>query len=464
MDKGLRSLAQVEYGPNGSNLGGSLVLPNKDAAALEVALEHVGVEYRYDLRSGRVQFRRALHAVDFPEVEVARWQNSDDRKVAQIRRKIAETCRYKLARGDSTAQLHFGRESWDLCLNSLLYHRQVDAFVDDFLAKLPAWDGKRRLENLLAECFDIEPQSMELAKWAGKFLCLGSVWRTMQPGTKLDEMPVLVGPRGIGKSTIARMMLPNDHPEWFSDSLDLAAPPRERAESLLGRVIVEISEMAGATRAKNDSLKAFLSRTDDGSHRLAYRRDPETLLRRSVFIGTADRQDCLPNDHNLRRFVPVFLAGGDIKHLREYMVENREQLWAEARVEYSLSTGSDSLRKEILRQLKDRGIDHSGGGTHPRLPASLVQVQDGATARARSCDVIIEDALASTEHRLAAEGKTLSGRTMQQIADELGIGGETQTLLSKQDQSRLGRTLRNRGYERVQRKVGGRPVKAWEKV
>ena len=61
--------------------------------------------------------------------------------------------------------------------------------------------------------------------------------------------------------------------------------------------------MAGSTRADIASLKAFLSRTDDGAVRLAYRGDPELMLRRAVIVGAADRNDPLPNDPNLRRCV-----------------------------------------------------------------------------------------------------------------------------------------------------------------
>ena len=43
-------------------------------------------------------------------------------------------------------------------------------------------------------------------------------------------------------------------------------------------MIVEASELAGVSRADIQSLKAFLSRVDDGAVRLAYRRDPELML------------------------------------------------------------------------------------------------------------------------------------------------------------------------------------------
>ena len=131
---------------------------------------------------------------------------------------------------------------------------------------------------------------------------------------------VLIGPQGIGKSSALRLALPPDHPGWFADGLNLAAFPKERAEALQGRVIVEVAEMAGSTRAELESLKSFLSRTDDGSVRLAYRRNPETLLRRCIIVGTTNDPNPLPNDPSgNRRFVPVVLSGGDVVNLIAYM-------------------------------------------------------------------------------------------------------------------------------------------------
>ena len=118
--------------------------------------------------------------------------------------------------------------------------------------------------------------------------------------------------------------------DLFSDSLNFLADAKTRVEALQGRVIVEASEMAGATRAEVASMKAFLSRTDDGSVRLAYRRDPELMLRRCVIVGTADHDSPLPNDRNLRRFAPVTLKGGQPAHVYAYLEDNRAQLWTEA--------------------------------------------------------------------------------------------------------------------------------------
>ena len=161
---------------------------------------------------------------------------------------------------------------------------------------------------------------------------MGVVTRTFHPGEKHDEMVVLVGPQGIGKSTAWAWLLPGE-PErsrWFSDGLSFHDDQKAKAEALQGMVLVEASEMTGSTKAEVETIKKFLSRTNDNI-RLTYRRDPSPLLRRCMIVGTTNDPRCLPNDPSgNRRFVPVPCTAGDPAKTRPYLEEHRDQLWAEA--------------------------------------------------------------------------------------------------------------------------------------
>ena len=147
-------------------------------------------------------------------------------------------------------------------------------------------------------------------------------------------MPVLYGPQGIGKSALLRALLPRKQDSWFCDSLRLTSSTKELAETIQGRAIVEVSEMSGARKADLEKLEAFLSAVDDGTVRFAYRRDPETRLRRCILVGTSNNEFMLPNDPTgLRRFVPIKLNPAKSK-IEEHIAEQREQLWAEALIRY----------------------------------------------------------------------------------------------------------------------------------
>ena len=213
-------------------------------------------------------------------------------------------------------------------------------------------------------------------------------------------------------------------------ALYLAADSKTRVEALQGRVIVEAAEMSGSTKADMDSLKAFLSRTDDGSVRLAYRKDPETMLRRCLIIGTSDRDTPLPNDPNLRRFVPIYLDDGNPAVLREYLDEHREQLWAEA--------------LDVYRQ-----------GVEPRLPEELKPMQEEATARARSRDAVTEDAVETW-----TEGN--DGFTMAELAAGIHLidGQDKGARLRMRDQHRLGSVLESMGYvKRREMRLGSKATR-----
>ena len=394
------------------------VFPEKDAASLEAALQSLGIDLRYNLRAQRGEMSRDGGRT---------WIAMTDRSIAALRRDIAERFEYSTTRGPRP--LTFGREAWKLSADALFYERECDPFME-WLESLPPWDGESRLSRWLEEAFVLEKGDDLLAAWAGRFVFLGAVQRAYVPGAKLDEVPVLIGRGGIGKSTAVGLALPPDQPEWFTDGLNLAAPPKERIEALQGRVIVEVAEMAGATRADLEGLKSFLSRTQDVV-RLAYRENPETLPRRAIIVGTTDHSEPLPNDRNLRRFVPVYLASGNPAGVRRYLDANREQLWAEA------------------RRCHQQGME-------ARLPDELKGAQAQATEQARRRDQILEERVARwlTNRRepcTLAECAVGAGLVQKGVEAQIPRGAE----------QRLGTALRALGCRKERRQVDGRRRVLW---
>ena len=295
----------------------------KTAKALDWALRMLGVDVRHNLRR---------HATEY-QMDGGEWQGLTSRAIARITSEVEDTFTVKGYR-DFLMPLKFGREAFKDCLDSLLYDREVDPFLD-YLNDLPEPTGRRILPGLLERCFDVEGGQADLAAWASRAVPLGVVWRAYQPGTVMDEMVVLVGPGGIGKTTFLREMVPPHIPGLYGSGLDLAADPKARVESLQGRAVMEVAEMVGAARGDMGKIKDFISRVDDGAVRLAYRRDPEDSPRRVVMVGTADRGQFLARDPNPRRFVPIVLSGGRAKGVYRYMGRNRDRIFAEAKELYN---------------------------------------------------------------------------------------------------------------------------------
>ena len=385
---------RLPYGPSG----------------LRAALNGLGITVRYNVRAHRAEWR-----------EGDDWRPFDDRTRRCIRERIEAA--FLNAKGDKS--LSFGRERFTDDLNGVLFHCELDPF-QEWLESRPTWDGVHRLDRWLGECFSLQEPESPLPEWASQFVFLGAVWRAFKPGTKLDEMPVWIGPPGCGKSTAAAGVLPPDQRgEWFGDQLHLAADPKARVEALQGRVIVECAEMAGSDRAEIESLKAFLSRTNDGGIRLSYRHDPESMPRRCVIVGTANGSPLPNNPGALRRFVAIHIAGGDPASVTRYLDANRDQLWAEALAAYR-------------------------AGREAWLPQALHAYQVTANEAGRREDTILEDAL---QEWLPAAPEKFS---LADAAKGTGLltGGGSASRLPPRDQQRLTAALRHAGYEACRTRNG----------
>ena len=292
---------------------------------LRESLNSLGIKLRFNERSAQVEFTNG-----------AEWEQLKDGSEAILISDIERLCimEPKISGGKLSGMkpVFIPPNKFRLYSLALGSRSKVDPFKD-YLELLPKWDGVKRIEGLVSEIFESDSPP-DLLRWATRYVLVGAVQRTYDPGCKLDEMVILIGPQGVGKSTFWSALLP--WPELFSDSLNLSGSDREKAESLLGKVIVECSELRGTRRADTDSLKAFLSRTAENV-RLAYNHRPESLPRRCIIVGTTNDEESLPNDPTgNRRFVPLRVTNTNSRtaKIKDYIIFNRDQLWSEARTLY----------------------------------------------------------------------------------------------------------------------------------
>lgn len=211
------------------------------------------------------------------------------------------------------------REYFETVINVALHENSFHP-VRDYLGGLQ-WDGVERIDRWLVDYAGAEDTPYVRA--VGRLWLVAAVRRVRQPGVKFDEMLVLEGPQGDGKSSLLRTIAVRD--EWFGDDLPLGAGSREVVEQLDGKWIVEAAELNGLKKAGVAHLKALLSRQFDRA-RLAYARRTVEAGRQCVFSGTVNQDEYLEDRTGNRRWWPMKCGVLDIEGLRGVL----DQIWAEA--------------------------------------------------------------------------------------------------------------------------------------
>lgn len=192
------------------------------------------------------------------------------------------------------------------------------------------WDRVTRVEKLLIDYFGAEDNSY--TKAAMRKTLIAAVARTYHPGVKFDSALILVGAQGIGKSTFFSKLAGS----WFSDSLTLTdMKDKAGAEKLQGFLILELGEMAGMKKVDIETIKSFLSRTDD-IYRPSYGRVVESHPRQCIVVGSTNAENGFLRDiTGNRRFWPVNVCGDSAKKSWQLTANEVSQIWAEALYLYS---------------------------------------------------------------------------------------------------------------------------------
>lgn len=185
------------------------------------------------------------------------------------------------------------------------------------------WDGVARLDSLLMDYLGAEDSPYVRA--VTRKTAVAAVARAITGKAKFDNMLILIGGQGIGKSTLVGTL----GKDWFSDSLTTFSG-KEAAEMIQGTWINEIGELTALNRQETNAVKQFLSKQDD-IYRAAYGRRTQKYSRRCIFIGTSNEYEVLRDSTGDRRFWPVDLEKQrPIKNVWEDLPGEVDQIWAEA--------------------------------------------------------------------------------------------------------------------------------------
>lgn len=224
--------------------------------------------------------------------------------------------------------------------------------IKDYLSSCK-WDGVPRMETLFIDYLGAE--DCEYVRQVTRKTLIAGIARIYEPGIKFDNMPVLAGPQGIGKSLILKKL----GGEWFTSNFNFHMISdnggNKAKEQLQGNWIVEAAEMGGYRKVEAAQAKSFISETED-EFRPAYGREKVIRPRQCIFFGSTNEERPLQDNNGNRRFWVINLFGGSPRKAHPYTIskEDVKQIWGEAMYYYH-EVGeelilSDEMEREALAQ------------------------------------------------------------------------------------------------------------------
>lgn len=214
------------------------------------------------------------------------------------------------------------------------------------------WDGKPRAESFFIDVLGVEDNQYNrecTRKWL-----LASLTRLFDNGIKFDEMIILQGGQGIGKSTtLQRLSLGyyTDITEKISDEVTF---------KVLRTWLVELSELSTMVKTDSDTFKAWLSATKD-TVRKRYATDPTDHPRTFAVLGTTNNKEILKDRTGNRRYWLMYCEKDRIKYSiwsldYEYIL----QLWSEV---YQWYLSKESLliseeTKQYMENLSSNALEY----------------------------------------------------------------------------------------------------------
>lgn len=210
------------------------------------------------------------------------------------------------------------------------------------------WDGKPRAESFFIDVLGVEDNQYNrecTRKWL-----LASLTRLFDNGIKFDEMIILQGGQGIGKSTtLQRLSLGyyTDITEKISDEVTF---------KVLRTWLVELSELSTMVKTDSDTFKAWLSATKD-TVRKRYATDPTDHPRTFAVLGTTNNKEILKDRTGNRRYWLMYCEKDRIKYSiwsldYEYIL----QLWSEV-YQWYLNKESLLISEETKQYMENLSSD-----------------------------------------------------------------------------------------------------------
>lgn len=368
--------------------------------------EACGVRIRFDTFRGELM-------VSAPSCN--EWRPFEDADAVQMRVTLA--------------QLGFKPVGKDLMRDAITLAARDKKFdtAQLWLSSLPPWDGVERCARFFHTHFGAA--DTEYVRAVGLYAWSAQAGRVMDPGCKVDMVPVLVGAQGTGKSSGIAAMAPS--PDFFAE-IDLKAKDDDLSRLMRGTLVAELAELRGLNTREAESIKAWVTKRFE-KWTPKYQEYAFTFPRRLVFYGTTNVTEFLADETGERRWLPFKVEWVDVKGIER----DRDQLWAEALMLWS------------------------AGGVQWRDAERLGQGEHAAYRISDPWDERISRWLDEVD--LAGQSPRTSGRL--QMDDVLsGALGFDIKHTGQREKLRVGKILRQQGLDNLTQWIDGKPQRAWVEV
>jgi len=264
------------------------------------------------------------------------WSDSDD---ANLRVYLAKV---------------YGLHNWAMIKDQLTIAMENNAFdpVKEYIESTK-WDGVARCESLFIKYLGAE--DTEYVRTITRKMLVAAIARVYRPGCKFDYMVTLVGPQGIGKSLLIYKL---GH-GWTSDTLP-DVKTEKAFDALQGIWLMEIGELAALKKTDRESIKLFISKTED-TYRKAYARNTSVNKRRCIFIGTTNDDAFLNDSTGNRRFLPIDVHEDKVETAVWDGLDEAEisQIWAEAKTLFDNGENIMEMPGEVKKEATIKQEAHS---------------------------------------------------------------------------------------------------------
>lgn len=262
------------------------------------------------------------------------------------------------ASGDEGTPVHVQPKAAYDALMHVARSRRVNPIREYLDMCADKWDKRQRINDVLksvchAKC------SEKLARVFFPKWMMQAVARVYRPGSKCDNVLVLIGGQGARKSSFFRNLVP-----WSDMFIDDIGDLRNKdaRQILRGKWIVEFGEMLN-TKRDVDYLKSYIAACAD-TYRASYARDDQARPRTCVFCASSNDDTCITDSGGRRWWVVETLDEHEVKAGKVIdlarVIAERDNWWGEAVTRYRageqwwLDPGEDRAARAVA-------LSHSAG-------------------------------------------------------------------------------------------------------